>query len=80
VAQHARDKKYDRSIEGFTLVAVPADSKLLKSWIAINPHLAARAANGSPAHAWAINLRTGAIQTMAEVKDGQKQFAAVVKQ
>lgn len=80
VAKFAADKKYDRSIEGFTLIIIPPATNAKRAWLAINPETQAKAANGSPTAAWVVNLATGIVAPFATVKDGQNKFAAVIKQ
>jgi hypothetical protein len=80
VKRFASDKKYNKSLEGFTLVYVSPDGKT-KGWVSILPDFKRTAANGSPAHALLINLETRKVGSPdGDREASQATFAATVKQ
>ena len=80
VKRFASDKKFNKSLEGFTLIYVAPDGKT-KGWVSILPGYKRVAANGSPAHALLINLASGKVGSPDQDKQAsQATFAATVKQ
>lgn len=80
VKRFAGDKKFNKSLEGFTLVYISPDGKT-KGWISILPGFKRTAANGSPAHAILINLASGKVGSPdGDQEAAQAVFAATIKQ
>lgn len=80
VKRFESDKKFNKSLEGFTLIYIAPDGKS-KGWVSILPGFKRTAANGSPAHALIINLASGKVGSPDGDKEAsQATFAATVKQ